>query len=141
MKKILKYIFITILILFISWILFGSIMTYGHKSMLEVDVPIELKKLEKKFKEESNGGDAYFRPIQKHEIDECHFNIDFFITINDDSISKSKIKLDNYINSVNKRINEQLKNKICMDSLIISVSASKVTFSKSGQFRYSFPIQ
>ena len=141
MKKILKYIFITILTLFISWILFGIIMTFGYKSMPEVDVPNELKKLEKKINEETNGGDAYFRPIQKHEIDECHFNINFFITMNDDSISKSKNKLDNYINSVNKRINEQLKNKICIDSLIISVSASKAKFSKSGHFRYSFPIQ
>lgn len=141
MKKVLKYIFITIIIAFISWILFGIVMTFGHKSMPEVEVPKELKELEKILTKETNGGDSHFNTIPQHKIDECHFEIELTVYMNDDSISKTKESIYNYINSVSKRINERIKNKECMDSLIILVSAPKATFSKSSHFRYSFPMQ
>lgn len=141
MKKTLKYIFVIIPAIFISWLLFGIIMTFGHKIMPEVEVPKELKELEKILTKETNGGDSHFNTIPKHEIEECHFEIELIIYMNDDHISKTKESIDNYINSVNKRIKERLKNKACMDSLIIAVSVPKATFSRSNHFRYSFPIQ
>jgi vacuolar-type H+-ATPase subunit E/Vma4 len=43
--------------------------------------------------------------------------------VNNDSITQSKELLDAYINSVNARVNKILKDKECIDSLIIDVSS------------------
>ena len=62
-----------------------------------------------------------------------------------DSLTQSKEKLDNYINSVSKRVNEKLVDKKCIDSLLIEVSSyyskEKVDSLKIKKYRYSFPIK
>ena len=147
-SKILKIsliILIPIAIIVGIFFIYGSIMTLGNSRMPIVESSIELKKLEKEFQIETKGGDAHFNPIPKYEIEDCLAKLNLNLYINNDSITQSKERLDTYINYVNKRINEQLVDKKCIDSLIIEVSAynsqEKIDTLKTKHYKYSFPIK
>jgi hypothetical protein len=120
-------------------------MTFGNQRAPEVAVPKELKKLEKEIQKETKGGSVFFDPIEKYRIDDCDAKLNLYISLNNDSITRTKDMLDIYINSVNKRVNEKLINKKCIDSLIIDVTSSynkeKVDSLKFKDYRYSFPVK
>jgi hypothetical protein len=147
-KKVIKIILIVlaqILIIAVGFVIYGSIMTLGNSRMPIIEVPQELKELENILQKETKGGDAHFNLIPKYEIEKCEANLDLNMYVNNDSITQSKELLDAYINSVNARVNKILKDKECIDSLIIDVSShyseEKTDSLKSKHYRYSFPIK
>ncbi|TBX66129.1 hypothetical protein EZL74_11105 [Flavobacterium silvisoli] len=144
LKRILLLSIISCISLYILYVFILFIFAFGHGSRKYVEVPKELKEIEKKIQLETYGGNSFFGSILKEDIEKCHYNLDLYIYIYNDSISKSKELLDNYVNTVNKRVNEKLKDKKCIDSLIIMVtsdySKAKIDSLKSKRYRYSFPI-
>lgn len=148
-NKILKIILIILIpIVIIVGILFiyGSIMTLGNSKMPIVETSKELKKLENIIAKETKSNDhTFFNPIPKYEIEKCNAKLQLNVFVNNDSLSQSKKTLDEYINSINKRVNEQLVDKKCIDSLIIEVSAynsrEKTDTMKTKHYRYLFPIK
>ena len=137
MRKFLKYVFITIIIIFIIWILFGVIMTFGHKSMPVVEVPKELRKLKSEI--DNIKTEIIFYEISEFDLKNCNAKQEVTIRTSEDSIVKSKIALDNYILSLRHKINLYLINKNCIDSLIIK--AYVIKSQSDNRYRYSFPIQ
>ncbi len=146
MKKKLIIILILLLLIVSVFFIYATIMTYGNQRMPEVEVPVELKKLEKIIESETNGGSAEFTTIEEYRIKKnCNAELSLYIYMNNDSISKSKEILDKYISKVSERVNQTLINKKCIDSLIIDVSSfytkAKSEDLKSKNYRYTFPIK
>ncbi|OYQ35676.1 hypothetical protein CHU92_10710 [Flavobacterium cyanobacteriorum] len=145
MKKAF-YIIVSLLIsVVVGYYIYAFIITIASQRMPVIEIPKELEKLEKILQIETNSNDhTYFNPIPKYEIDNCEAKLELNIYINNDTISQFKEKVDKYIESVSKRVNETLVNKKCIDSLIVEVSSynskEKVDTSKSKRYRYSFPI-
>lgn len=143
MKKAFYIIIGLIISVVIGYYIYAFIITIASQSMPIVEIPPELMKLEKSLQKETKG-DARFYPIPKHEYDNCEVTLELNIYVNNDSISQSKDRIDKYIQSVSKRVNETIVNKKCIDSLIVEVSSyyskEKVDTSKSKRYRYSFPI-
>ncbi len=131
-KKI--FIFIGVCIsLYLSYVMLLFIFAFGHKSVPVIEVPKELKRLEEQLKIETNSSVQFYQ-IEKHCIDDCNAKLELNMYINNITITKSHESLDKYINSVKKRVNKQLINKKCIDSIVISVSSFEIIK------RYSFPI-
>lgn len=148
-NKILKIsliILIPLVIIVGIFFIYGSIMTLGNSRMPIVETSKELKKIEKEIQNETNSGiSTFFNPIPKYEIEKCNAKLELNVFVNNDSLSQSKKSMDEYINTVIKRINEKLKDKKCIDSLIIEVSSyyskEKEDSLKSKRYRYSFPVK
>ena len=148
-KKFVKMVLIisaTILIIAVVFFIYGSIMTLGNSRMPIMEVPQELKELEIVMGKETKSNDhTFFNPIPKYEIENCNARLSLNMYVINDSITKSKESLDAYINTVNKRVNEQLVDKKCIDSLLIEVSSyyskERKESLKSKHYRYSFPIK
>lgn len=148
-NKILKIsliILIPLVIIVGIFFIYGSIMTLGNSRMPIVETSKELKKIEKEIQNETNSGiSTFFNPIPKYEIEKCNAKLELNVFVNNDSLSQSKKLMDEYINTVIKRVNEKLKDKKCIDSLIIEVSSyyskEKEDSLKSKRYRYSFPIK
>jgi hypothetical protein len=134
-----------LLLCVVGFFVYATIMTFGNQRMPIVEIPKELKELEKELQIETFDRGANFDEIPKYEIENC--NAELGIYINNDSITKSKELLDKYVLSVNKRINDRLINKKCIDSLIIDISSyyskakTGVNNLKSKHYRYSFPVK
>lgn len=145
MKKIIIIIFSFIGIVVAVFFIYATIVAYLSQRAPEVEVPEKLKELEKEIQKETKGGSAFFNPIEKYRIDNCDAELTLFISLNNDSITRTKDMLDIYISSVNKRVSEKLINKKCIDSLIIDVitaySKEKIDSLKFKDYRYSFPIK
>jgi hypothetical protein len=145
MKKNIIIILSFIGLVVIGFFIYATIVAYLSQRAPEVDVPKKLKELEKEIQKETKGGSVFFNPIEKYRIDDCDAELQLSVYINNDSISKSKELLNNYVNSINKRVNEKLIDKKCIDSLIIEVSSyyskERTDSLKSKHYRYSFPIK
>ena len=144
--KIILVILIPILIVIVVFFIYGSIMSLGNSRMPIVEISKELRELENIIGKETKSNDhTYFNPIPKYEIEKCNAKLPLNVYVNNDSLSQSKKTLDEYINSISKRVNKQLIDKKCIDSLIIEVSAynsqEKIDSMKTKHYRYSFPIK
>lgn len=112
-----------------------------------VEVPKELKELERDIQIETYDRGANFDDIPEYEFQNCNAKLEIHLYVSNDSITKSKELLDLYMLSVSKRINLLLTNKECIDSLIVDVSShySKAKIDennlKSKHYRYSFPVK
>jgi hypothetical protein len=144
MRKIIILVLSFFAIIIIGYFIYVILIAIASQKMPVVEMSKELKELEKIIQKETDGGSAYFYPIPEYEIEECNAIINIDLSIRNDSLTQSKEKLDNYIKSVSKRVNETIVNKKCIDSLIVEVSSynskEKVDTSKSKRYRYSFPI-
>ena len=144
MRKIIILVLSFFAIIIIGYFIYVILIAIASQKMPVVAMSKELKELEKIIQKETDGGSAYFYPIPEYEIEECNAIINIDLSIRNDSLTQSKEKLDNYIKSVSKRVNETIVNKKCIDSLIVEVSSynskEKVDTSKSKRYRYSFPI-
>lgn len=145
MKKAFYIIVGLIISVLVGYYIYAFIITIASQRMPIIETPKELNKLEKILQIETNSGiSTFFNPIPRHEYDNCEVILELNIYVNNDSISQSKERIDKYIESVSKRVNETIVNKKCIDSLIVEVSSynskEKVDTSKSKRYRYSFPI-
>lgn len=137
----------SIILTTIGFFVYATIMTFGSQSMPIVEIPEELKKLEKELQKETNDRDANFDDIPEYEFKNCNIKLEIHLYVNNDSITKSKELLDLYMLSISKRVNSLLTNKKCIDSLIIDVSSyySKAKIDennlKSKHYRYSFVVK
>ena len=133
---ILSIIFIPLLCFFI----YANIMTFGNSRMPIVEVPKELIEFEQKIVIETNGT-ASFYEIPKHEIESCHGLLE--LNIKTDTIAITKENLEKYVNGLSENILKILKNKKCIDSIIITVGIENerdmngVLIEK----RFSFPMK
>ena len=132
-------------IILLGYFIYIILIAIASQKMPVVEMSKELKELEKIIQKETDGGSTFFEPIPEYEIENCNAIINIDLSIRNDSLTKSKESLDSYINTVNKRVNDRLIDKKCIDSLIIEVSAhnsqEKIDSLKSKHYRYSFPIK
>jgi hypothetical protein len=145
MKKAFYIIVGLIISVLVGYYIYAFIITIASQRMPIVEIPKELRELEKIFGKETNSNDhTYFNPIPKYEIENCEAKLELKLYLYNDTISQSKERIDKYIESVSKRVNETIVNKKCIDSLIVEVSSynskEKVDTSKSKRYRYLFPI-
>ncbi len=146
LKKILLLSVISCVSVYILYVFILFVLAFGHSTRPCINVPNELKVLSETFGKETKSADwTFFEVIDKKEYNNCNALLKLHLLVNNDSISKSKESIDNYVNTVNKRVNEKLKDKRCLDSLIILVtsdySKAKIDSLKSKSYRYSFPIK
>ncbi len=145
MKKAF-FIFLGLIItIVIGYYTFALIIAIGSQRMSIIETPTELEELESILQKETNSGiSTYFKTIPKHEYKNCAANLELKLYVYNDSLSQSKEKVDQYIQSLSKRVNQKLVNKTCIDSLIIDVTSSfseeKIDSLKFKYYRYSFPI-
>jgi hypothetical protein len=130
-------------IILIGYFMYVILIAIASQKMPVVEMSKELKDLEKIIQKETYSGvGTFFEPIPEYDIENCNAIFHLNIYIKNDSITQSKELLDAYINSVNKRVNEKLIEKKCIDSLIIEVSSyysqEKIDSLKSKHYRYSF---
>jgi len=122
-------------------------MTFGNQTMPVTQIPKELKDLEHDIQVETFDKDANFDDIPEYELQNCNVKLGMHLYVSNDSITKTKKALDLYILSINKRVNLKLKEKKCIDSLILDVSSyySKAeTYEnnlRAKHYRYSFSIK
>ena len=145
MKKVIIIILVLISILLLIFLVYAKIMTLGNQWEKVVEVPKELKKLEKEIQSETGHRDFNFHDILGVEYENCDIKLEAYLKINNDSISKSEKSVEKYINGISKRVNNTLINKKCFNRLIIEVSSyyhkGKIESEVTKQYRYSFPIK
>lgn len=140
-KKILIFLGICLSV-YLIYIMVLLASVFGRQRMPTVKVPEELIQLKKEI--ENDRIKITFYNISEIALEECNAKQRVTLRVAEDSITKSKETLDNYINSINKAVNERLINKKCIDSLVIIVSSyyrkEKIDSLKSKRYTYSFPI-
>lgn len=146
MKKTITIILALFVTTAIGYYAYAYIITIGSQRMEVIKVTEELKALEKKIQKETNSNiSTFFTPIPKFEIENCQGKLPLNLYVNNDSITQSKKILDNYIFKISERVNKELTNKKCIDSLIIEVSIhhkqEKANSLKHKKYRYSFPVK
>jgi hypothetical protein len=146
MRKIIILVLSFLAIILIGFYVYTILIAIASQKMPQVEITPELKKLESDIQKETYSGvGTFFEPIPEYEIENCNANFSLHIYLKNDSLTQSKEILDNYINSVSKRVNEKLVDKKCIDSLLIEVSSyyskEKVDSLKIKKYRYSFPIK
>lgn len=127
----------------VIFIVYDFIISVGSQKIQTKQVPEELKELKTDL--ENDKVEVIFYEIPEIDLEKCHAKQEMTIRISEDSITQSKKILDSYINSINKIINEKLKNKECIDSLNVEVfsyfSKEKVDSLKSRHYKYSFIVE
>ena len=146
MRKIIILVLSFFAIIIIGYFIYTILIAIASQKLPQVEITTELKKLESDIQKETYSGvGTFFEPIPEYEIEYCNANFFLHLYMKNDSLTQSKEKLDNYINSVSKRVNEKLVDKKCIDSLLIEVSSyyskEKVDSLKIKKYRYSFPIK
>jgi hypothetical protein len=144
MKQKLKILLIILSFIIVAFFLYATIITIGNQRQETVMLPKELNVLESNLKKETHGGSSvFFSEMSENEMSNCNAVLSLNMEINNDSITKTKKNLDNYVNSVNKRVNKIVLNEKCIDSLIIEV---RIDLAKNNnnvvnfqRYRYSFP--
>lgn len=138
MKVTNKYILKVNILLFIGSLF---LIFFSCKPRPEVEVPSELKELEKIILKETNSTRTSFYPIGKNEIENCHIGIHIYIYIKNDTINASEESLSNYVKTISDRVNKVLKNKVCYKKLTISTSSENDKALKSYKHNFEFPIK
>ncbi|MDI9312649.1 MAG: hypothetical protein QM535_20735 [Limnohabitans sp.] len=109
---------------------------FSCKKQPTVENPKELEELKFEILSEIKDGSVVFYEIPMNEINDCSAILELSITINNDSITKSDKRLDNYIYTILNRVEKKLQNKYkCIDSLKIRAT------SYSKDKKYSFAIK
>lgn len=144
MKKRIFVLLGLLVAMVIGYYIYAFIITVGNQRLETIPISKELKELERQVRVETKSGDyTRFIGYAQYEVDNCNAQFKIKLSIDNDSIIEKGI--DEYVDSVNKRVNEKLINKKCIDSLIIKVSSyysrEKVDSLKSKHYRYSFPVK
>lgn len=145
--KFVIIIFSVIIMLGIIFVLYANIMAFGNQTISVTKSPKELKELEHDIQVETFDKDANFDDVPEHEFQNCNVKLGIHLYVSNDSITKTKKALDLYILSINKRVNSKLKDKKCLDSLIVDVSSYYSQAEpddnnlKAKHYRYSFSIK
>jgi hypothetical protein len=114
---------------------------FSCKPLPEVEVPIELKQLEKEIIKETEFSDNIFRSIPEHEIENCNVNIYIYIYICNDTINGSEECLSNYVKTISNRVNKVLLEKKCYKELRIETSSNNYKNLKDRMHYFKFPIK
>ncbi len=143
MKKSVKIIILIIASLILTWYVFGFIMTFGHQREPLISVPHELKILEEEIRKETKDGGAFFLPITKQSYNACNAKLQLYLFMYNDSIISSKNGVDGYLSQLSEKVNTELKDKKCIDSLIIRLSIKNKVDHKGKLIRkfIAFPIK
>ena len=127
----LKYFYTTLLFSFL----------FSCKPLPEVEVPIELKQLEKIILKETNSTRTNFYPIPEHEIENCNANIYIYIYIKNDTINASEESLNDYVKTISNRVNKILKEEECFKKLTMETSSSNHKNLKDRIHHFEFAIE
>lgn len=145
--KIVIILLSLIIVVGIVFFLYANIMTFGNQTMPLAEIPKELKELKHDIQVETFDKDANFDDIPEYEFQNCNVKLGIHLYVSNESITKTKKALDLYILSINKRVNSKLKDKKCLDSLILDVSSyyrqaePDENNLKAKHYRYSFSIK
>lgn len=106
-----------------------------------VEIPEELKHLEKEIQKETNDSENNFRPILEHEMENCEVNLHIYIYIKNDTINACEENLSNYVKTISNRVNKVLIEKECLKKLIIKTSSENDKNLKNYNHRFEFTIK
>nr|WP_199156852.1 hypothetical protein [Pedobacter sp. ASV2] len=141
------YIIGCLIAMYVVYNLFLLAMIMGNQRRPMVPLPNELKVLKLELNNELSKGGGYvvFDEIPQDVLKDCHAELKLSLDIYDDSISRKKVLVDRYVNSVATRVNQALTDKKCIDSIIVNVYAvyNKVTVDslRYKNYHYSFPVR
>jgi hypothetical protein len=80
MKNIMKFVGVCFL-LYILYVFILLALSFGHARETIVEIPKELKQLEKEIQKETNDSENNFRPILEHEMENCEVSLYIYIYI------------------------------------------------------------
>ncbi|WP_310555636.1 hypothetical protein [Flavobacterium sp.] len=106
-----------------------------------VEVPSELKQLEKEIQKETNHSDNNFDPLSPFELERCEANLYIYVYIFNDTINASEENLNNYVKTISKRVNKVLIEKECLKKLIIKTSSENDKHLKNYNHHFEFTIE
>lgn len=140
MKKTIITIVGLIIIIIIGFYIYAIIMAKASQKMPEIETPKELRKLEFEIQEETHSGvGTFFNSIPKYEMESCNAILYLHVHLENDSLTQSKKIMNNYIISISERVNKEIIDKKCMDSLIV-ITKYYDRDKKRVENRFSFPI-
>ncbi|MFK7050517.1 hypothetical protein FLACOL_02136 [Flavobacterium columnare] len=126
---------------FVLSVLLILLLLSGCRRQKAIEIPIELKDIQKIIQKETKYSENKFRSIIETELNNCNVNIYINIYIKNDTINTSEESLTNYVKTVSKRVNKALKDKECYKTLMIETSSNNYKKLKNRIHSFEFPIE